>query len=146
MEDLALLVHVLLEVMGARDREAMFTPGVFEKLRAHDWPGNVRELRNFVERAVILGSTDLVRGGTESVKAVNQSKTQVELAKPNIEEPFKAAKERVIAAFEQAYLTQLMGWAEGNVSRAARKVGLDRMYLHHLLQRYGLKDSASKLE
>ena len=146
MEDLPLLVRVLLESMGARDREPMFTPRVLENLRAHDWPGNVRELRNFIERAVVLGSADLVRGGAEPVKAVNEAKTKVEFAKPNIEEPFKDAKERVIGAFEQAYLSDLMAWAEGNVSRAARKAGLDRMYLHHLLQRYQLKDPSSKVE
>jgi DNA-binding NtrC family response regulator len=56
-----------------------------------------------------------------------------------IEEPFKAAKERVISRFERAYLEKLMQWAGGNVSRAARRAKIDRMYLHRLLQRYSIK-------
>ena len=61
----------------------------------------------------------------------------------DIELPFKDAKERVIEGFERAYLTALFAWAEGNVSRAARKANLDRMYLHRLLQRHGLRKSGS---
>ena len=42
-------------------------------------------------------------------------------------------------------LTELLRWANGNVSRAARKAQLDRMHLHRLFQRYALR-SASTLE
>ncbi len=65
----------------------------------------------------------------------------MDVAAPSVEEPFKLAKERLVADFEKAYLTRLLQWAEGNISRAARKAGLDRMYLYRLLQRYGLKGS-----
>jgi DNA-binding NtrC family response regulator len=73
------------------------------------------------------------------VEAAVNSKAIPDLGKPNIEEPFKVAKDRVIASFEKVYLTQLLAWADGNVSRASRKAKLDRMYLSRLLQRYGLR-------
>ena len=57
--------------------------------------------------------------------------------------PFKDAKEKVIGAFERAYLSALLSWADGNVSCAARKANLDRMYLHRLLQRHGLRKSGT---
>jgi transcriptional regulator of acetoin/glycerol metabolism len=57
----------------------------------------------------------------------------------DIEVPFKTAKDGMIDQFERAYLTSLLAWADGNVSRAARKAQLDRMYLHRLLQRHGLR-------
>lgn len=56
---------------------------------------------------------------------------------------FKNAKERVVAEFELSYVTQLLDWAEGNVSRAARKAGMDRMNLYRMIQRYGLRDPQS---
>lgn len=55
-----------------------------------------------------------------------------------IDEPFKVRKERLIDAFERRYLRELMSWAGGNVSRAARKAQIDRMYLHRLLARHGI--------
>jgi DNA-binding NtrC family response regulator len=143
LEDLPLVVHALLDSMGALDQEHLFTPGVFEQLRGYDWPGNVRELRNFVERAVILGAADFVRASVEPMGMVDP-KSAPEIAAPDIEEPFKVAKERMIAGFEKAYLTRLLDWAEGNVSRAARKAKLDRMYLHRLLQRYGTRGASTK--
>jgi DNA-binding NtrC family response regulator len=139
LEDLPLLIQALLDSMGALDRACLFTPAVLDELRARDWPGNVRELRNFVERAVIMGAADFVPARTEPMAASGDASSEAEVGKTDIEEPFKVAKERIIASFERAYLTRLLGWAEGNVSRAARKAKLDRMYLRRLAQRYGLK-------
>ena len=61
----------------------------------------------------------------------------------DIEKPFRLAKEEIIEGFERRYLTALLAWAENNVSRAARKAKIDRMYLHRLLQHYGLRKSGS---
>ena len=47
-----------------------------------------------------------------------------------------------IAEFEKRYLRALLSWAQGNVSKAARKANLDRMYLHRLLQRHGIRRAA----
>ena len=57
--------------------------------------------------------------------------------------PFKEAKDAIIDQFERRYLAALLEWSNGNVSRAARKAGLDRMYLHRLLQRHGLRRAAA---
>ena len=44
---------------------------------------------------------------------------------------------------QRVYLTELLRWAGGNVSKAARKAQLDRMHLHRLFQRYGLRSAGS---
>jgi DNA-binding NtrC family response regulator len=62
------------------------------------------------------------------------------LGHPDLNSSFRDAKERVIAEFELKYLTALLEWAGGNVSRAARKAKMDRMNLHRLVQRYGLRE------
>jgi DNA-binding NtrC family response regulator len=51
----------------------------------------------------------------------------------------------VIGEFERAYLKTLLDWAGGNVSKAARKAKMDRMYLYRLLQRYELR-GGSRIE
>ena len=53
-------------------------------------------------------------------------------------EGFREAKERLIAASERNYVTQLLKSSSGNVSRAAREGGIDRVYLHRLMKRLGI--------
>jgi DNA-binding NtrC family response regulator len=57
--------------------------------------------------------------------------------------PFKIAKERVVDEFERRYLAALLEQTGGNLSSAARKAGIDRMYLHRLVQKLGLRPSRS---
>jgi transcriptional regulator with GAF, ATPase, and Fis domain len=53
--------------------------------------------------------------------------------------PFKIAKDSAIDLFERAYLTALLEAAGNNMSKAARMAGMDRMYLHRLVQKHGLR-------
>jgi DNA-binding NtrC family response regulator len=62
----------------------------------------------------------------------------------DLDVPFTTAKEQLVAEFEQRYLTSLLQWAGGNISRAARRAGMDRMYLHRLLQKHGLQGTSFK--
>jgi len=52
--------------------------------------------------------------------------------------PYRLAKQRLVSAFDARYLRQLLRRHGGNVSRAARAAGLDRMTVHKMLQRVGL--------
>ncbi|HEU4535391.1 MAG TPA: helix-turn-helix domain-containing protein, partial [Polyangiaceae bacterium] len=64
--------------------------------------------------------------------------------RPDLEVPFRVAKEQLVDDFERAYLEALVAWAQGNISRAARKAGLDRMYLYRLMQKHGLRPGSIK--
>jgi DNA-binding NtrC family response regulator len=74
-----------------------------------------------------------------SVRAPSGSMTDI----VDIEVPFKIAKDRLLSDFEQRYLTAVLQWSEGRVGPAARKAGLDRMYIYRLMQKYDLKKSGS---
>ncbi|MBL8605988.1 MAG: sigma 54-interacting transcriptional regulator [Myxococcales bacterium] len=137
VDDLELLVNVFLEALGAQTSRHLFTPEVLAEMKAWEWPGNVRELRNYVERAVIFGTA-----GPAAEHAAAGSSTAPP-APIDLDVSFREAKEDLVASFERRYLAALMDWAEGNVSRAARKAKMDRMNLHRLVQRYNLKGSGS---
>ncbi|XXT22002.1 sigma 54-interacting transcriptional regulator [Sorangium sp. So ce429] len=151
-EDIGLLVHCFLNELGAIDKVDLFPPEVIEDMKRYDWPGNVRELRNYVERRVVLGEGAAIRA---TAPAERSAAPPADAAAPapadpappaaaaNIEMPFKEAKDAIIDRFERDYLAALLEWSNGNVSRAARKAGLDRMYLHRLLQRHGLRRAAA---
>ncbi len=151
-EDIPLLVEALLTSLDATDKRHLFTPEILGTMASHDWPGNVRELRNFVERRVVFDVTELgphhvddvtPSGRRPSPPSAPSSSPAPHPGSTDIHKPFRVAKDEVIDGFERSYLAALLGWAEGNVSRAARKAKLDRMHLHKLLQHHGLRRSGS---
>jgi DNA-binding NtrC family response regulator len=125
--------------------ELRLTPRVLEALQAYPWPGNVRELQNLIERIVSLsagGEVDLDEVADElsrpSATANGQLHWEIEgLA----DRPFHDAKTEAVAAFERAYLREILMRSGGNISRAARHAGIDRKTVHRLLAKHGLGPS-----
>jgi DNA-binding NtrC family response regulator len=133
--DMELLVNVFLDALGARASRHLFTPELLREMEQWEWPGNVRELRNHIERVVVLGTPMSPVPPPTSSDNLETAALGVDL-----ETPFRDAKEALVADFERRYVTALMDWADGNVSRAARKAKMDRMNLHRLVQRYNLRE------
>jgi DNA-binding NtrC family response regulator len=136
VEDIPLLVHAILAAMGAEGRAGVFDAERLQAMQAHHWPGNVRELRNYVERATVLGD-DLEPLGPSGGAGPSLVPPAV-----SADQPFKEAKNAIVTAFERAYLTAVLASTDGNITRAARKAQIDRMYMHRLIQKYGLKPNA----
>jgi DNA-binding NtrC family response regulator len=132
IEDLPALVRSFLTALGVtpQDQRDLFSPSVLAELAGHDWPGNVRELRNYVERSVVLQEALPASKRLSPEPASPESDTPV---------PFKLAKDAVVDTFERSYLSALLESTAGNISKAARKGGMDRMYLHRLIQKHGLR-------
>jgi len=139
-EDIALLVHHFIAKYRARLGKPIdgIAPGALRRFAAYDFPGNVRELENKVHQAMVVAEGPVIGEADIALPA-----TRAAGARPDIARPFRELKQEAIVAFEKAYLTSLLVWADGNVSRAARKANLDRMYLHRLLQRHGLRRSGT---
>jgi len=94
------------------------------RLTEANYPGNVRELRHAVERAAL---------GLD-VPQHPQSPVAVD-----IQVPYRVERDRVIARFERAYVGELLASCQGNVSLAARRSGMNRVHLHEVIRRLGLK-------
>jgi DNA-binding NtrC family response regulator len=99
-------------------------------LARQDWPGNVRELRSAVQRAVVLGDASgwADRGRRTAVPDLT-----------DLERTYSDSKEDAIARWERAYVARLLDRFSGNLSHAARSVGMSRNYLRKLAVRYGLR-------
>ena len=104
------------------------------EMARHDWPGNVRELRNYVERSLVLRSAGSF--APPSPTAVGAQEAPSSGARTL---SYREAKEVAVSAFERAFVTTLLAEAGGNLSKAARAAGMDRMYLHRLVQKHSLK-------
>jgi DNA-binding NtrC family response regulator len=125
-EDIPVLAMHFLRQHAGRYRKNMegFDPAAMQALLRHPWPGNVRELDHVVERAVLmaLGATLEARDlGLQSGREVSRRLEDMSL-------------EEVEGFLIQRTLAQ----CDGNVSRAAEKLGLSRSALYRRLQRFGL--------
>ncbi|TMQ10388.1 MAG: sigma 54-dependent Fis family transcriptional regulator [Deltaproteobacteria bacterium] len=127
-DDIALLVaHFYRQLSPAGDSPPA---DLLAELARHDWPGNVRELRAAVERAVLLGDPAVWRALSDDATALAEDERFVDGTS------FRAAKERAVAAWEREYVRALIARHDGNLSRAARAVRMDRKHLRELLRRH----------
>lgn len=107
-------------------------------LTAYDWPGNVRELENAIERAVVLGSTDLIRP-EDLPEVLFETAADAALANNaigNYHETIRETKKQLILkAIEQS---------GGNITEAARLLGVQANYLHRLIGNLNLRPEIRK--
>jgi two-component system response regulator HydG len=133
IEDLPHLIRAFLASLDAPESERLFPPEVLEELAKHEWPGNVRELRNYVERSVVLQTARLSMPPLPPSMAA-EARTDGSV---DVRVPFKVAKDALIEGFERAYIRAVLDACGGNMTKAARMAGIDRMYLHRLVQKLG---------
>ncbi|HVH43556.1 MAG TPA: sigma 54-interacting transcriptional regulator [Labilithrix sp.] len=144
-EDIPHLIRAFLAQLDASASESLFGPEVLDELAKHEWPGNVRELRNYVERSIVLQTARLSFApmqGAGSTPGAAPAAVDVNI-------PYKVAKEALIDGFERAYVRAVIAACGGNMTKAARMAGIDRMYLHRLVQKHGSREqltSASDTE
>jgi two-component system NtrC family response regulator len=102
-----------------------FTDEALAAMAAHDWPGNVRELENRVKRAAIIAASPLVtveelglrETGGEATLSLRDARRDLDVR----------------------YIRMAMQKTRGNVSRAAVELGITRVCLHDLLNKYSLR-------
>ncbi len=108
-------------------------------LQSHDWPGNIRQLRNNVERLMILAG-----GDSDVVVDASMLPADVGSMVPNMPNgnggehlmglPLREARE----VFEREYLVAQISRFDGNISRTAEFVGMERSALHRKLKALGI--------
>jgi len=119
-----------------------FAPEALLQMESYYWPGNVRELRNIVERMAILCDGDRIelRHLPAEIRQTPSRATVTHL--PIRWEEFKKLKQQVRDAavddLERRYLIAALQRCQGNVSRAAEEVGIQRPNLHALLRKHGI--------
>ena len=107
------------------------TADAMEAIFAYDWPGNVRELRNFVERLAIMCPKQTVEADTiRRFLDHPAGPARGSLRTPISTYDFKEARR----LFEREYLQQKLEENQGNITRTAEMVGLERSHLHKKLK------------
>ena len=125
-EDIPALADHFLAAHAARYRKSLagFEDAAVRALSDYPWPGNVRELDHAVERAVLMTQGDRIRVGDLALRSARESSARLD----------DMSLEEV-----EAFLIKKALARHGNVTQAARALGLSRSALYRRLERYGLQ-------
>ena len=106
-----------------------------ELLRRHPWPGNVRELRNVLERAVVVATGHVIQA------------SDLGLHRPPYGDGQNGGPMASLEDVERHHIARVLQESDGNISQAARTLGIDRATLYNKLRKYQLrKDGESEPE
>ena len=102
----------------------------------HNWHGNVRELRNLIERIAILQPDNKEKISNIIKESLKNNNFDDQMAENSLSVPLKQAREK----FEKEYLTIQLKKFNGNISKTANFVGMERSALHRKLKGLGIKE------
>jgi DNA-binding NtrC family response regulator len=125
-DDIPALANHFLDGHAARYRKKLlgFDSSALAALSDYSWPGNVRELDHAVERAVLMATTERIRVADLSLRPAREQPARID----------DMSLEDVEALMIKKALSR-----HGNVTEAARALGLSRSALYRRLERYGLQ-------
>ncbi len=131
-EDIPALACQLLEGIAAElGRPGIaLRPEALDALRSHAWPGNIRELRNVMERAALLSGHDVLE------------RADLRLDTPPAHTPIPAEEEETLtlAEVERRHIERALRQEQGNVARAADRLGMPKSTLYERIKRLRLSD------
>jgi two-component system nitrogen regulation response regulator NtrX len=109
------------------------SPEAVDILMSYSWPGNVRELRNLIERLCILTSDNLIR--YEDLPPLKLTREKDILKDPYALKTYQEFKDFT----EKEFLVKKLRENNGNVSRTARQLDMQRSNLYKKLEKYGIE-------
>jgi DNA-binding NtrC family response regulator len=128
LEDVPLLVEHFLEHLNLEmsHRIEEVSAGALSALMRYHWPGNVRELRNVLERGMVVAKGSLIMAEDLGLDAgaPRQAPVDVTLSLDEV---------------EHRHIAAVLHHGGGNVTQAARTLGIDRVTLYNKIKKYGLR-------
>ena len=122
-EDVVLLANAFLKKnCQQHGRKLIFSGRALEAMAGYAWPGNVRELENAVQRGVIMARGRLIEPADLAIE-------------PAVSTTARTLREARNFTERQMLVEALTRW-QGNISRAARELGVSRPAIHDLLNKH----------
>ncbi|MGW8124034.1 sigma-54-dependent transcriptional regulator [Roseivirga echinicomitans] len=126
-EDIDLLVQHFIQLYGKKYQKPKMRidQNTIAKLKKYHWPGNIRELQHAIERAIILAdghkltADDFVLQPNRNIKRLEEDILD-------------------LSEMEKRLILKALDKNNGNVTRASKDLGIDRLALYRRLQKYGL--------
>ncbi|MCK4759405.1 MAG: sigma-54-dependent Fis family transcriptional regulator, partial [Candidatus Aminicenantes bacterium] len=127
-EDIPLLVGHFLKVYCKKYNKSLkrVNPATLKRLEKYSWPGNVRELQHAIERAVIMSDSTVLQPSDFFFPSVESKEDSLIFEDYNLEE------------IEKLIIRKALSKHGGNISHAAKELGLSRTSLYRRFEKYGL--------
>ncbi|HEX6043468.1 MAG TPA: sigma 54-interacting transcriptional regulator [Pyrinomonadaceae bacterium] len=131
-EDIMLLASYFADKYGTKCNRKLrgISADARNCLTAYDWPGNVRELENAIERAIVLGTTDVILPEDMPEALLERGASAAQSTMGYHEAVTQTKKQIILKAIEEA---------KGNYTEAARLLGVHPNYLHRLIRNLNLR-------
>ncbi len=143
--DLMLLASQFLKSFAEENGKEIrgFSPDVIEHLEGYAFPGNVRELENLIERAVVLSQSELIHRHDLEIPGDDYSSTlfsenSVPQDANELKERKRQLREQAVVPLERAFLLSALDRNNGNITRAAEEVGMQRPNFQAMLKKLGI--------
>jgi two-component system nitrogen regulation response regulator NtrX len=136
-EDIPLLVDRFIKDSALKEgeQEKQVTDEALAILMNYNWPGNVRELKNIIERLMIMTPARVI-SKFDLFPLFEEVKMETPASVPDLtNDTFRAAKQD----FERQYIIRKLREFDGNISKTAEAIGLERSNLHKKIRGYGLE-------
>jgi len=107
---------------------------VLEMLAGYSWPGNVRELENTIERAITLNTTGVLAAGDFSAHVQQASTTSAAFPRELLP----------LEEIDRQYILYVVQRCNGNMTRAAEVLQIDRRTLYRMVERFGVRETKAQ--
>ena len=135
LSDIPLLIEYFFSIFVGNNYDFKKFIKNLDSFYSYNWPGNVRELRNLVERIAILGQDNMEKIENIIYNTFNPKLNIDKNKSTSTELTLKEARDN----FEKEYLVKQLKKNDGNVSKTAKSVGMDRTALHRKLSSLNIK-------
>jgi len=135
LEDVALLVNHFLGVFKKETGLSSLTisEAAMDKMSRYNWPGNIRELRNAIERAVVMGNGKTIMPEDLPITASLPKFAGLKVG---------LTLDEALNEFKKEFILLNLRHTDGNRSKAAKVMEIQRTYLSRLITRYDIRDLA----
>ena len=138
-EDIPLLASYLLE----KHAKELMRPDkkisleLMEIFCTRHWGGNIREMENIIIQGILFSSGQVIQPSDVGLHISQKYNNLWDETLQGL--PYKAAKEKNLQHFNQAYIGYLLTANKGNVTQAAHASGMERQALQQIMRRYGIE-------
>jgi transcriptional regulator with PAS, ATPase and Fis domain len=141
VDDIPLLIEHFVEKFNVRLEKNVkgVEPGVLAALMEYHWPGNIRELENLMERTILLTDAETIRA--DDLPTLGRSGSQ-QPAQDDLDALDLKAYVRVhTVKLERSRIQRALDVEDGNVTRAAKRLGISRKSLQMKMKDYELRET-----